>query len=82
LAPTPQGVADSPLAVGERVLKRGHNDELANRVAREAASGTLSVVAMNDAPQMHNSIVVYRRRDAGAPEGIVAAFLKLIETRG
>jgi hypothetical protein len=31
---------------------------------------------------MHNSIVVFRRRDAGKPEGIVAAFLELIETRG
>jgi len=29
---------------------------------------------------MHNSIVVFRRRDAGQPEGIVAAFLELIET--
>jgi hypothetical protein len=36
---------------------------------------------MKDAPPMHNSIVVFRRRDAGEPEGIVAAFLKLIETR-
>jgi hypothetical protein len=39
------------------------------------------VVAMADAPPMHNSIVVFRRRDAGPPEGIVAAFLELIETR-
>ena len=30
---------------------------------------------MRDAPPMHNTIVAYRRRDAGQPEGIVAAFL-------
>jgi len=36
---------------------------------------------MKDAPRMHNSIVVFRRRDAGEPEGVVAAFLELIRTR-
>jgi hypothetical protein len=36
---------------------------------------------MTDAPPMHNSIVIFRRRDSGEPEGIVAAFLELIETR-
>ncbi len=50
-------------------------------VAREVAGGTLCVVRMKDAPPMHNSIVAYRRRDAGPPEGIVAAFLTLLETR-
>lgn len=50
-------------------------------VAREVEAGTLSVIRMTDAPPMHNSIVAYRRRDAGKPEGIVAAFLTLIGTR-
>ncbi|TAN35004.1 LysR family transcriptional regulator [bacterium] len=47
-------------------------------IAREIAGKTLAAVPMKDAPPMHNSIVAYRRRDAGKPEGIVAAFLKLI----
>jgi hypothetical protein len=34
---------------------------------------------MADAPPMQNTIVAYRRRDAGTPEGIVAAFLQLLE---
>src|SRR2546421_203547 len=50
-------------------------------VAREVAGGTLCLVKMKDAPAMHNSIVAYRRRDAGKPEGIVAAFLDLLENR-
>lgn len=48
-------------------------------VAREVQGGTLSVVDMQGAPPMQNTIVAYRRRDAGAPEGIVAAFLELLE---
>jgi hypothetical protein len=36
---------------------------------------------MSDAPPMHNTIVAYRRSDAGEPVGIVAAFLTLLETR-
>src|SRR5437868_5465428 len=50
-------------------------------VAREVAGKTLCVVKMKDAPPMQNSIVAYRRRDAGKPEGIVAAFLELLEAR-
>jgi len=36
---------------------------------------------MKDAPPMQNTIVAYRRRDAGVPTGIVAAFLDLLEAR-
>jgi len=50
-------------------------------VAREVSARTLRVVKMSDAPPMHNTIVAYRRRDAGEPIGIVAAFLTLLETR-
>src|SRR2546423_1846762 len=50
-------------------------------VAREVEGGTLCVVKMPDAPPMQNSIVAYRRRDAGKPAGIVAAFLELLETK-
>jgi hypothetical protein len=49
-------------------------------VAREVEGRTLRAVRMKDAPPMHNSIVAYRRRDAGKPEGIVAAFLALLNT--
>ena len=50
-------------------------------VAREIAGKTLRAVKMKDAPPMQNVIVAYRRRDAGKPEGIVAAFLELLEGR-
>ena len=50
-------------------------------VAREVAGGTLCLVKMKDAPPMQNTIVAYRRRDAGVPTGIVAAFLDLLEAR-
>ncbi|HEY3086283.1 MAG TPA: LysR family transcriptional regulator substrate-binding protein, partial [Candidatus Dormibacteraeota bacterium] len=50
-------------------------------VAREIAGGTLRAVKMKDAPPMQNTIVAYRRRDAGKPEGIVAAFLELLQTK-
>lgn len=49
-------------------------------VARELEGKTLRVVRMKDAPPMHNSLVVYRRRDAGKPAGIVAEFLSLLGT--
>jgi DNA-binding transcriptional LysR family regulator len=71
------------IEAAKKMVERGLGVALlpATAVAREAAGGTLAVVAMTDAPPMHNSIVVFRRRDAGEPEGIVAAFLELIETR-
>ena len=50
-------------------------------VAREIAGKTLRTVKMHDAPPMQNTIVAYRRRDAGKPAGIVAAFLELLENK-
>ena len=50
-------------------------------VAREIEGKTLRTVKMHDAPPMQNTIVAYRRRDAGKPVGIVAAFLNLLETK-
>jgi len=47
-------------------------------VAREVEGKTLRLVKMKDAPPMYQSIVAYRRSDAGKPEGIVAAFLTLL----
>ncbi|HVD46548.1 MAG TPA: LysR family transcriptional regulator [Candidatus Limnocylindria bacterium] len=47
-------------------------------VEREVESKSLRLVKMKDAPPMYQSIVAYRRTDAGKPEGIVAAFLNLL----
>jgi DNA-binding transcriptional LysR family regulator len=47
-------------------------------VAREVEGKTLRLVQMQDAPPMYQSIVAYRRADAGEPAGIVAAFLELL----
>ncbi len=47
-------------------------------VAREVAAGSLVRVAIPDAPPMRRTIVAMRRRDAGEPEGLVAAFLDLL----
>jgi DNA-binding transcriptional LysR family regulator len=72
------------IEAAKKMVERGLGVALlpGTAVAREVEGGTLSVVAMQDAPPMHNSIVVFRRRDAGEPAGIVAAFLELIGTRG
>jgi DNA-binding transcriptional LysR family regulator len=71
------------IEAAKKMVERGLGVALlpGTAVAREAAGGTLMVVAMKDAPRMHNSIVAFRRRDAGEPEGVVAAFLELIQTR-
>ena len=71
------------IEAAKKMVERGLGVALlpGTAVAREAAGGTLAVVAMKDAPRMHNSIVAFRRRDAGEPQGVVAAFLELIETR-
>jgi DNA-binding transcriptional LysR family regulator len=47
-------------------------------VAREVETGSLRRVRVKDAPPMYNTIVAYRRRDSGKPEGVVAAFLALL----
>ncbi|HEV2968046.1 MAG TPA: LysR family transcriptional regulator [Candidatus Dormibacteraeota bacterium] len=72
------------IEAAKKMVERGLGVALlpGTAVAREVEGGTLSVVAMQDAPPMHNSIVVFRRRDAGEPAGIVAAFLELLGTRG
>ena len=71
------------IEAAKKMVERGLGVALlpGTAVAREVEGGTLSVVAMQDAPPMHNSIVVFRRRDAGEPAGIVAAFLELLGTR-
>lgn len=67
----------------KKMVERGLGVALlpATAVAREVANGTLRAVKMKDAPPMQNRIVAFRRRDGGKPEGIVAAFLELLEAR-
>ncbi|HVH62007.1 MAG TPA: LysR family transcriptional regulator [Candidatus Dormibacteraeota bacterium] len=64
----------------KKMVERGLGIALLPRtaVAREVAGKTLSIVKMKDAPPMQNTIVAFRRRDAGEPGGIVAAFLELL----
>jgi len=70
------------IEAAKKMVERGLGVALlpVSAIAREVEAGTLCAVKMKDAPPMHNSIVAYRRRDAGKPEGIVAAFLTLIGT--
>ncbi len=71
------------IEAAKKMVERGLGVALlpSSAVAREVAAKSLRVVKMSDAPPMHNTIVAYRRRDAGEPVGIVAAFLTLLETR-
>ena len=71
------------IEAAKKMVERGLGVALlpGTAVAREVANKTLRAVKMHDAPPMHNTIVAFRRRDAGKPEGIVAAFLELLEAR-
>ena len=71
------------IEAAKKMVERGLGVALlpGTAVAREVTSGTLCVVRMKDAPPMQNMIVAYRRRDAGKPDGIVGAFLELLEAR-
>jgi DNA-binding transcriptional LysR family regulator len=68
------------IEAAKKMVERGLGVALLPRtaVAREVESKALRLVRMKDAPPMYQSIVAYRRVDAGKPEGIVAAFLTLL----
>jgi DNA-binding transcriptional LysR family regulator len=68
------------IEAAKKMVERGLGVALLPRtaVAREVEGKTLRLVQMKDAPPMYQSIVAYRRLDAGQPEGIVAAFLELL----
>jgi DNA-binding transcriptional LysR family regulator len=68
------------IEAAKKMVERGLGVALLPRtaVAREVEAKTLRLVHMKDAPPMYQSIVAYRRVDAGKPEGIVAAFLTLL----
>jgi DNA-binding transcriptional LysR family regulator len=70
------------IEAAKKMVERGLGVALlpSSAVAREVETRTVRVVHMKDAPPMHNTIVAYRRRDAGEPVGIVAAFLTLLGT--
>jgi Transcriptional regulator len=70
------------IEAAKKMVERGLGVALLPRtaVAREVDAKTLRLVRMKDAPPMYQSIVAYRRLDAGKPEGIVAAFLTLLAT--
>ena len=71
------------IEAAKKMVERGLGVALlpGTAVARELAGKTLCVVKLSDAPPMQNTIVAFRRRDAGKPEGIVAAFLELLEAK-
>jgi len=71
------------IEAAKKMVERGLGVALlpGTAVEREVQGKMLRAISMSDAPPMHNSIVAYRRRDAGKPEGIVEAFLTLIGTR-
>lgn len=70
------------IEAAKKMVERGLGVALlpGTAVGREVDGATLCVVKMKDTPPMQNTIVAYRRRDAGPPEGIVAAFLSLLES--
>jgi DNA-binding transcriptional LysR family regulator len=68
----------------KKMVERGLGVALLPRasVVREVAAGQLRLVTIADAPPMRRSIVAMRRRDAGPPSGVVAAFLTLLDVGG
>lgn len=71
------------IEAAKKMVERGLGVALlpATAVVHEIAARELSRVKVRDAPPMYNSIAAFRRRDAGAPEGVVAAFLGLLTAK-
>ena len=72
------------IEAAKKMVERGLGVALLPRtaVAREVEGKTLRLVQMKDAPPMYQSIVAYRRVDAGEPAGIVSAFLEILAKSG
>ncbi|HLZ94590.1 MAG TPA: LysR family transcriptional regulator [Candidatus Dormibacteraeota bacterium] len=68
------------IEAAKKMVERGLGVALlpATAVVREVAAHDLSRVKVRDAPSMYNSIAAFRRRDAGSPQGVVAAFLGIL----
>ena len=71
------------IEAAKKMVERGLGVALlpATAVVREVESRHLTRVKVRDAPPMYNTIAAFRRRDAGRPEGVVAAFLSLLGTK-
>jgi DNA-binding transcriptional LysR family regulator len=69
------------IEAAKKMVERGLGVALLPRTAvtREVDSGLLHRVELRDAVPMRRSIVAMRRRDAGPPVGLVAAFLDLLQ---
>lgn len=65
------------IEAAKKMVERGLGVALIPRTAvlRELESRALRLVELEDAPPMRRNIVSMRRRDAGEPAGLVAAFL-------
>lgn len=65
------------IEAAKKMVERGLGVALLPRTAvfRELESRALRLVELEDAPPMRRNIVSMRRRDAGEPTGLVAAFL-------
>ena len=72
------------IEAAKKMVERGLGVSLLPRtaVAREVEAKTLRSVRTQGAPPMYQTIVAYRRLDAGKPVGIVAAFLTLLGRHG
>jgi DNA-binding transcriptional LysR family regulator len=70
------------IEAAKKMVERGLGVALLPRTAvgREFGAGALRLVDIEDAPSMRTTIVAMRRRDAGGPTPIVAAFLDLLST--
>jgi len=71
------------IEAAKKMVERGLGVALLPRTAvdREAAAGALRLVRVADAPPMRRTIGAMRRRDAGPPSGLVAAFLELLVSK-
>ena len=70
------------IEAAKKMVERGLGVALLPRtaVSREVQAGELSRVYLAGGTPMRRSIVAMRRRDAGQPAGVVAAFLELLAT--
>ena len=68
------------IEAAKKMVERGLGVALLPKssVAREVEAATMSRVRLRGAPHMYNYIAAFRRRDAGKPEGVVAAFMSLL----
>jgi DNA-binding transcriptional LysR family regulator len=68
------------IEAAKKMVERGLGVSLLPRTAvvREVGAGALRRVELRDAAPMRRQIVAMRRRDAGAPAGLVLAFLDLL----